>query len=190
MMVAGQSVTTLDAPARTLHIALHAAQHGRTWPGGPHLRDLDRAIAQLAPEVWREARDLAATLQATSAFRDGLHVTPAGARLARTLNLGGAPSVEARLRAGNAPQGALGWEQLAKAQPTEQVRIAVRKVIPSVRFMRVWSPLARRGRVGLAMAYVWRPIWLAGTGAHGWLAWRRAQREAVLHMPTEPREDD
>jgi hypothetical protein len=35
-----------------------------------------------------------------------------------------------------------------------------REVVPTVKFMQWWSPLARRGRGGLLLAYLWRPLYL------------------------------
>jgi hypothetical protein len=53
--------------------------------------------------------------------------------------------------------------------------------------MRRWRPLARRGGAGLALAYLWRPLWLAAmlpAGVRGWAATalpreRRARLPAV-----------
>ena len=44
-------------------------------------------------------------------------------------------------------------------------------------FMRLWHPLARRGPVGLAAAYLYRPFWLAVKLPVGVRAWRRAAKE-------------
>ena len=44
--------------------------------------------------------------------------------------------------------------------------------------MRDWRPIASRNRIGLALAYVYRPFWLAWWAPRGYVAWRRAKRVA------------
>jgi hypothetical protein len=44
---------------------------------------------------------------------------------------------------------------------TTRARYVASRAFPSPAAMRAWSPLARRGRFGLAAAYVWRVPWLA-----------------------------
>jgi hypothetical protein len=54
-----------------------------------------------------------------------------------------------------------GLERLAATHgPGPKARLLTRKLIPTRSFMRVWSPLARRGQLGLALAYAYRPFWL------------------------------
>jgi hypothetical protein len=50
--------------------------------------------------------------------------------------------------------------------------------VPDAEFMRSWSPLASRGTVGLAVAYMWRPLWLARHAPRGFIAWARARSRA------------
>ena len=40
--------------------------------------------------------------------------------------------------------------------------IAARELFPRPDYMRWWSPLARRGKLGLAGAYLSRTIWIIG----------------------------
>ncbi len=57
-----------------------------------------------------------------------------------------------------------------------RVRLMLRKAFPSPQLMRTWKPLARRGRVGLALAYAWRPpwlIWQLGPALRAYLGARR-----------------
>ena len=42
-----------------------------------------------------------------------------------------------------------------------RARYAASRAFPSPAAMRAWSPLARRGGLGLAAAYAWRVPWLA-----------------------------
>jgi hypothetical protein len=42
----------------------------------------------------------------------------------------------------------------------DRARLVGHKLAPPATFMRKWSPLERRGPLGLAAAYVWRPFWI------------------------------
>ena len=44
-------------------------------------------------------------------------------------------------------------------------------------YMRWWSPMARRGRLGLSIAYLWRPFWACAQAARAVPALRRARRD-------------
>ena len=41
-----------------------------------------------------------------------------------------------------------------------KLKLFMSELAPNPAFMRWWSPLARRGRLGLAVAYLWRPVYL------------------------------
>jgi len=175
--VRGRKAQTLAPPARALHIALHAAQHGTR--SGKHLDDLERALDQIDIEVWRSACALAERLSAAGAFAAGLRLCGAGRRLAGELELSDAHSVETALLAGTPVAGALGWHYLASARGlVPRLHIVARKAIPTPRFMRAWTPLARRGAPGLAAAYLGRLAWVAGRAVPGFRAWRRARRRS------------
>jgi Uncharacterised nucleotidyltransferase len=169
-------VDALSIPGRTMHIGLHAAQHGRDY--APSLADLDAALRQLSETLWREAAELAADLDALDAFSTGLRLRPAGRQLAELLALPPAHSFEATLLASTPPAGAMGWFYLQQASGWHRVRIAARKIVPTRRFMRQWSSLASRGGLGLVAAYLWRPVWVLLHAVPGYRAWRRARRSA------------
>ena len=170
-------VATLTPACRALHLALHAAQHGRR--GGRHLADLERGVALPCRHLWDEAATLAARLDATAAFATGLRLLPTGAALADQLLLPRQASAGTLLLAGSSVPGALGWNDLAGAQGAgSRASIIARKLVPTPRFMRAWSPLARRGRLGMAAAYLGRPVWVAARLVPGFRAWRRAVRTA------------
>ncbi len=86
--VGGEEVEILSAPARTMHLALHAVQHGAV--GRPR-EDLERGITLLDLEMWEQARDLALRLEWTSPFVAGLRACPPGRELADRLGLPEAP---------------------------------------------------------------------------------------------------
>src|SRR5439155_5327183 len=85
MLVGGVSVEVLAAPARALHVALHAAQHGRR--SEKTLTDLRLALEKLPYGVWEQAATLAARLEATPAFVAGLALLPEGDAIVERLDL-------------------------------------------------------------------------------------------------------
>jgi hypothetical protein len=177
IVLQGTSVETLGFPAMALHVVLHAAQHG--IEGRKPLRDLERAVEQVDGPTWDAAARLAGRIDAGEAFAAGLRLTAAGGSLADRLGLPRTASTVTVLRASSAPHLALGIERVATAPGLRRkAAILLRKLVPEPSFMRAWSPLARRGPFGLAVAYVWRPLYLAKVSPGGLLAWSRARRAA------------
>ena len=173
--VAGYDAPTLAPAARLMHVALHAAQHGAVFNQG--VGHLERALATFDDDQWRSAAVLAGRLEATGALAAGLRITQEGRRLADRLGLPEGGSVDVTLRARTAPPVALGFDQLARAGSWRaRVTIVRHKAVPPPSFVRAWSPLARRGRLGLAVAYAWRPLWLLVHAPMGFRAWRAARR--------------
>jgi hypothetical protein len=175
MQVGGTDVEILSEPARALHVALHAALPG---PNSEKTRvDLARAVDRLPVATWEKAAALAARLGAEAAFETGLRRVPAGADLAATLELAPDRSLEAALLARDAPYSAWTLDRLAKARgPRAKLRILLPRLLPKPEFMRVWYPVARRGRAGLALAYLLRLVWLVTAAPRALLAWLRARR--------------
>ena len=138
-----------------LLVALHAAHHGTT--ATQPLSDLERALDQVEGDVWAEAARLASDLDASEAFAAGLRLAPAGARLAGDLRLPPVGSPRRRLMAADQPPGSLGVLTILEA-PTIRTRMrAIRaELLPAPDFIRVQWPLARRGRLGLVLAYAAR----------------------------------
>jgi hypothetical protein len=183
--IGGAMVLTPSHPARLLHIALHAVQHGGEDDENPmvHLErrpmvDLERAISQAPLATWEMAVDLAAQLQATAAFAAGLELTRDGRRLAESLGIQGASSVETTLRLEGVPM-AEGFAELSSARGfRRKARLILSELFPNPSFMRWWTPVARRaGLLGLTVAYAWRLLWLVYRALPGYLAWRRARRD-------------
>jgi hypothetical protein len=162
-------------------VALHAAQHGPL--ARKPLADLDMALEQLPLEVWRDAAEVAAQLDAVDVFATGLNYKPEGAELARKLGVDDRRSVDALLRQSQVPL-AEGFQELATT-PGWRSKLALlrRELVPTPEFMRWWSPLARRGKLGLAVAYVWRVLITAWRAVPGFLAWRRARDRASRSEP-------
>ncbi len=182
--VAGRPVPALALPARALHVALHAAQHGVGWPRP--LIDLERALARVDDDLWRAAATLAAELDAIDAFFVGLRLKPAGVALTERLGLPGESSVYARLRATTPPPTALGFEQLARADgKRQQAAILWRKFVPPPTFVRHWDPRAADSRVSLVRAYLRRPVWLACQAPRGFRAWRASRCSVRVEEPED-----
>jgi hypothetical protein len=94
--VAGTTVPALDLEATCIVIALHAAHHGAVVPHT--LVDLERALAHFDEQVWRGAVALAAEIDATLAFRQGLSMTRAGVERLHELELSPSVSIRSTLR--------------------------------------------------------------------------------------------
>jgi hypothetical protein len=177
LLVGGIELEILSRSARAMHVALHAAQHGAQWEWG--VKDLAQALDRLPLEVWQGAAVLAERLDATRPFAAGLRLLPSGQELTARLRLVEATTIEVALRSTTPPDLSLGLHRLASiAGMREKAAFVARKLFPPADWMRTWLPLARRGRITLAAAYVWRPIWVVLRMPAALRALRRARRES------------
>lgn len=177
-LVGGRPVTVLDAGARTMHLALHVAQNGPADVKA--VADLDRGVAQLGVDLWDDAVALAREVGALDAVAAGLHVSEAGARLARRSELRRPGNVELLLRTSSAPPAALQIQRLVETTGLgSRLRMIGRKVWPTVSYMAGREPRARAGRLGLLIARLDRLTGLpvkCGVAVSSWLAARRNAR--------------
>lgn len=152
----------LAEPGLALHVATHAAQHALDGERKP-LEDLRRALAAADAATWSQAAELARRIEAEPAFAAGLRRRPEGVELAGRLGLGSELPLDVALRASaDPPPLVLGIEQLRRIEGMgPRLRFAASKVFPSAAQLRAGSALARRGRVGLAVARVARPFVVA-----------------------------
>jgi hypothetical protein len=170
-------IEVLSLPVRALAIVLHAAQHG-AGAEGP-LEDLRRVLEQFSLDEWKSVHELAKQLEAVPAFGAGLRLLPPGGAVASELALPETASVETLLRSTGAPTMSLGFDWLARTHGSRRrATFIARKIAPQPEFMRAWTPLARRGRPGLAAAYLWRVTSLALRAGPAYIAWRKARRAA------------
>lgn len=177
MRVGGSDVDVLDPAGRTLVLALHAAKDGGRVR--KPVEDLGRALEALPPELWRAAADLAAEVGAIAAFGAGLRRLPAGSVLASRLGVPSLVTPDIALRTEKAPPLSVGVDWLLRSRGVRgKVGLVVRKIFPPPEFLRDWLPLARRGRWGLLVAYVWRPIWVAWRTVPAFAAVLRARSRA------------
>ena len=176
MEVGGTLVDVLDPPGRALMLALHARQHGAAVKP---LTDLHRGLERLEDEVWAETVALADRLDATAALVIGLRLLPEGDALAERLRLPTSDFVERASLPGSRDRLAIGVSRLATTPGAgAKLGLLARELVPAPAFMRWWSPLARRGRVGLGLAYAYRVGWLARHLVPSVMLWRRARRPA------------
>jgi hypothetical protein len=183
--LADTAVVGLNRAGRALHVTLHAAQHG-TEEAKPR-EDLRRALDLYSEDTWTEAARLAVELDAQAAFWNGLAMEPAGREIQARLELTrGETRTETELRASTPPPTAVGLLRLAETPGLgAKAGLVWREAFPSAAFLRNWSPLARRGAVGLALAYVWRPIWMLVRLGPAFAAIMRARRVARKRRPPE-----
>jgi hypothetical protein len=185
LRVGGIDVDVLRVPARALHVALHAAQHGGVGFRRP-VEDLARALRVVHGDDWREAADLARRLDALPAFAAGLRLETEGVMLAERLNLPDERTPAVELRAGSYVPVAVALDSLASERSLRaRARILFGAVVPSRLYMRHWSSLhitgwpaaLRQGPLGLALAYLWRPVWILMRLPKAIAALRRARRD-------------
>lgn len=172
--IGGTPARSLDVPGLALQVALHAAQHGGLTR---HVRELELALEKTDEDTWREAARLAGELNAGAALATGLRFTEPGAELADRLDLPAVGGTEAVLRSQGLAE-PLTVERFAQGGTRTRISIAGHKLFPPATFMRKWSPLASRGRLGLALAYLWRPFWLLRRMPRAIRGWRSARRTA------------
>jgi hypothetical protein len=154
----GRRIEVLDDDRLALVVALHAAHHGPTRSQATE--DLRRALATFREDVWRSARDLATVLEADEEFAAGLSLLEKGQRLAERLHLETPHSRVRDLRWARAPWGASVLEELRGPERSfpQKLALALRFAFPPPRAMKIGSALARRGPIGLALAYALRPF--------------------------------
>ena len=178
----GKSVTVLSPEGRALHVALHAAQHGSEL--GTAIDDLTRALS-LDESIWARAGELAEKLGAAVSLSAGLRLDPRGAAIADSLQLPSDIPLDVSLRSAAAPAHvqSLQWF-LSQKGLARKARWILRNLFPSPSFMREWLPLARRGPLGLVVAYLWRPVHLVVRMATSVPSLWRARREAMRNGPS------
>jgi hypothetical protein len=178
--VAGRVVATLDPPACAALVALHNAHHGDARPRT--LTDLDHAAARLDISVWRDAASIAHRLRAAESFAAGMRLTHAGGVVADLLGLDEPASIEMWLKTHPSSYGAWVMSCLSRT-PTfrGRLQLVARVIAPPRVVMFTFFPLSRRGRVGLVLAYILRPLRLLAKGGPAIRDWSRARRALRAH---------
>jgi Uncharacterised nucleotidyltransferase len=175
-VIAGVELRVPDRDAVLLHVVLHAAHHANVIDGKP-LEDLRRALTCVEESKWSRALELAREYRGVPAFVAGLRLLPEGTDLARRLGLSEVRSLQHEIRReDNVIAEELYALLSADAGIRRKLRTAASDIFPRPDYMRWWSPLARRGKLGLAGAYLWRAIWVIGQAPGAihtlWRIWR------------------
>ena len=161
-VIGGVELRVPDRDTVLLHVVLHAAHHANQVDGKP-LEDLRRAFACVEESQWSSALELARAYRGVPAFAAGLRLLPEGGDLARKLDLSDVRSLQHEIRReDNVIAEELYALLSADAGIRRKLAIAASDTFPRPNYMRWWSPLARRGKLGLAGAYLWRAIWVTG----------------------------
>ncbi len=171
----GVEVNALDRPGLLFVVTLHAAQHGFEAATS----DLALALDRVGIDEWREAARLAERAGGLAAFTAGLRMFPEGRQVADCLKMAARPTSETLLRAEVAPDLALGLNWMADL-PSARARggFVISKLFPNPSYMRSISAGARRGRLGLVVAYARRIVWLVTRAPRAMRAVRSARRRA------------
>jgi SAM-dependent methyltransferase len=178
LRVGGVETEILRPVARALVVALHAAKDGGRE--SKPCEDLRRAIERLSVEDWQATAQLARRLGAVQAFSMGLSRVPEGRELVTTLGVQAGTSTALALRRRGAPPLSAGLDWMLTSPGTKgKIKLVARKLFPPVAFLRAWSPIARRGWLGLAAAYAWRPLWVLLRTGPALFAWAQARSEAL-----------
>jgi hypothetical protein len=154
LVLGGTPVAVPSAPGAALLLALHAASPGGSSKPGT---ELQMALDAFGDDLWVEAAEVAREIGSEPAFAVGLCLSPPGQALAARLHLSSAGTPVEWLRAHSASRSASALADLA-AHPSlvARARHVWRRLRPSAAFLRHTSPLARRGRLGLTLAYAGR----------------------------------
>lgn len=161
-VIAGVELRVPDRDTVLLHVVLHAAHHANRVNDRP-LEDLRRAIAFVEESEWLRVLELARAYRGVPAFAAGLRLLPEGEDLARRLDLGEVRSLHHEIRREDDPIAEELHALLSADKGLRQkLAVAAGDLFPRPDYMRWWSPLARRGGLGLAGAYLWRTIWIIG----------------------------
>jgi hypothetical protein len=176
-MIGGVELRVPDRDIVVLHVVLHASHHANLVDGKP-LEDLRRALACVEESRWSSVLELARAHRGVPAFVAGLRLLPEGEALARKLDLSEVRSLRHEVRLKDDVVAEELYALLsADVGIGRKLAIAAGHCFPRADFMRWVSPLARRGRIGLAGAYLWRPIRVIGRAPRALHTLWRVQRE-------------
>jgi glycosyltransferase involved in cell wall biosynthesis len=184
LTLAGVQIETPSEGAHLVLLAAHAAHHGPEPP--KPVADLARAVARVGRPSWEAAAAIAGELGAAGVMREGLKLVDGGPEFADALGLADDATRLVRLQARTPPPTSSGIERLLATRGWRgRIALLASRFFPSPSFMRQWKGLARSGPAGLALAYLWRPLWLLWHAPRGLAAWVAAAlpRERRARVP-------
>jgi hypothetical protein len=176
LMIGGAELQVPARPALLLHLGLHVAHHAK----GKTFEDLRRGIDKADSRDWDRAWALAQNLDGAPTFASGLRLIPEGVELADRLG------IDREIRS---DRHEIRFKQIPTAEGIyalmrpgtgfgQRLRIVVGEFFPKPEFMYWWTPLARRGPLGLLASYPWRWMRLLAQAPRGLLAVRRTRRRS------------
>ena len=178
MRLGDAAVRVLSREACALHVALHAAQHGVRETRS--VEDVRRAVERFSVEEWDRATVLATRLGARTSLAAGLRLVPSGVVLADELGLPRGTSLVVAVRSETPPPVTEGLIRLAQTPGLgRRMRVVADAILPPPAYVRTYSTLARRGRLGLAAAYVERLVQLSWRLVPATRALLRARRSVA-----------
>lgn len=178
--VLGRPVPVLAETLRALHVMLHALGHEQNLSPQAR-RDRQRLLDLLSLDQWREVADMAARLDAVTELAEALRLETNGAGIAQALGLpthSSTRSIVRRAKGGSVRDHALSfnwWWALPLREKLTFVRV---KLLPSPDYLRARSHLARRGPLGLILAYPARVAVVLIRALRAAGLWFRAKRKA------------
>jgi hypothetical protein len=182
LSLAGGEVETLGEAGRCAMVALHAVRHA-SLPRPAE--DFSRALHMADRAAWASGADLARRIDALDGFSAGLRTVAAGVELAESIGVPPPQSTRAVMLTQSPPPGAEGLDALVTARGAgARVRLIVRTLVPTRRWMRSSTALGRRGGPWLALAYAWHPLGVTARLPAAARALWRARRVAA---PTRAR---
>jgi hypothetical protein len=175
--VAGVTVEIPNEVVRTLHVALHVSAYDSE--GSSPRVDVERAVVCVDRRTWRAAAELGKRLGIDGEMGARLRTVPQAVPLADELELPirGAEPYYSRMALRRSAPAAYGIARLASLPGTAKARYVRAKFLPSAAWMRQRSRLARRGALGLFVAYVARIGGIVARcprGLLGWINFKRA----------------
>lgn len=155
----GVELRVPDQDTLLLHVAVHAGHHANDV-GCKAFDDLRRAIVRADEQHWRHALELARAYDGVPAFVAGLNGLAEGRNLMRQLEPGDVSSFRYSLRReDNVIAEEIAALFSSEASLRHRFATVASELFPSPEYMRWWSPWARRGPLGLTLAYIGRPLW-------------------------------
>jgi hypothetical protein len=184
--VGGIELSVPDRDTVLLHVVIHAGHHAN-MAACRAFEDLGRAIGCACEEEWLRALELARTYDGVAAFAAGLQTVPDGRELAVGLGVDNVLTHRFCLRSEN---DVIAEEITALFTSSmgigQKLAAVVGELFPRPAYMRYWSSLARRGGMGLAAAYIWRPLWALGQIPRAIGTLWRVHRTMRAHGGTTP----
>jgi len=174
LRIGAETITVLDEAARSMHVVIHALHNSSKSISAN--TDLDRALAVVSDDVWKQAAYLAWRLGAKDAFAVCLALHPAGSQLCHRLAIAPPVPVPVPIRLlveGRSSSGAAALHDLTQLTGLwSRLLFVGSKIFASKRYVRRSDPLAESAVPSLPLLYVRYWLRLARKAPGAIRAWR------------------